>query len=163
MSTQDTSTQFTLPALPTAPDPTSKNSQKKKAKLERAAAAKAERKAREKERKAEKRKAREENNAENSTKTTDLEAAGQPKQKKRRLDTREKFKANVVVDLGFDNLMFERVTRFLSLIYSVLIEFKGNDIHVLSVVLLLFIESTFCATICPSNFHGSWRQDQGAP
>ncbi|KZS97849.1 LNS2-domain-containing protein [Sistotremastrum niveocremeum HHB9708] len=104
MST-DPLTNFTLP---TPPDPTSKNSQKKKAKLERAAAAKAERKAREKERKAQKRKARDEENPESSVKPAEQDASAQPKQKKRKLDTREKFKANVVVDLGFDNLMFER-------------------------------------------------------
>lgn len=88
--------------------PLSKSAQKRLAKSERFAQIKLERRAREKEEKAAKRKEREEREAAG-------EDAGPPEAKKRRV-TREgqgpvrPFDARIVIDLGFDEKMTEKVS-----------------------------------------------------
>lgn len=78
--------------------PLSKNARKRLAKDAKWQAEKAERRAREKERKKEKRKLR-----------SLEEPSEQPEQKKPRLERQPPFKARIVVDLGFDEKMNQRV------------------------------------------------------
>jgi len=93
-------------ALPTPPDPLSKNSQKKLLKKERLAVQKAEKKQAKKDAR---KRAREEQAKKDpgEQSTTDVkDDAEVPAPKRRRVVS--KFKATVVIDLAFDNMMLEK-------------------------------------------------------
>jgi len=96
----------TMHALPTPPDPLSKNSQKKLLKKERLAVQKAEKKQAKKDAR---KRAREEQAKKDpgEQSTTDVkDDAEVPAPKRRRVVS--KFKATVVIDLAFDNMMLEK-------------------------------------------------------
>jgi len=100
-----------LHALPTPPNPLSKNSQKKLLKKERLAAQKAEKKQAKKDaRKRAREEQVEKSNAQGEHATADVKDDADVQKSKRRKISRplEKFKATVVIDLAFDNLMLEK-------------------------------------------------------
>lgn len=85
-----------------APKPSSKTALKKAAKVERLAALKSERRAREKEAKKEKKRQRAEKRA-----AGELDTDDEPERRKKK--ARVEFGGRVVVDLGFDDKMNEKV------------------------------------------------------
>ena len=98
----EAATKFTLPELG---DPLSKNSLKKKLKEERLAKLKVEKKARKRERKMM-------NKSYGESPDEDTSSLKEPEKKRQKLDKiTDKFDATVIIDLGFDSLMFEKVSR----------------------------------------------------
>lgn len=92
------------------PRPLSKSAQKKQARAARLAEVKLERRAREKERKKEKKRlAREAKLANPTGEANESEDVLEPKKKKPRIKKDDPFGARIVIDLGFDELMSDKV------------------------------------------------------
>lgn len=114
-----------------APDAPSKSSLKKAAKAERIAAKKLERRAREKEAKKEKKRIKAEKRAAGQVDDEDQDKE-KSRHKRRRLGPHERFGGRVVVDLGFDEMMSEKVILLLSGLVYTKSCIEGNKIALLA-------------------------------